>query len=114
MVVVVIDAQMDFISCLFPAEIGEEHLQRGILMCSEMLQVAAVLEPGLSVLRGCLLLNLHGVLLERARRRRDPVSTEGGSTGSTPRARDLRSWCIAGGNAIFGWNPTSYSRIVVR
>lgn len=43
-------------------------LERGIRLTGELLEVAAVLEPGLSVLRGSLLLRRLGLLLERARR----------------------------------------------
>lgn len=44
-------------------------------MGGEMLDVAGVLEPGLSVLRGCLLLRLLGLLLDRARRTQGRAGT---------------------------------------
>ncbi|KAK3915365.1 SET domain-containing protein SmydA-8, isoform A, partial [Frankliniella fusca] len=48
--------------------VSDARLQRAVAMCVDLLEVVGVLEPGLSVLRGCLLLRLLGLLLERARR----------------------------------------------
>ena len=47
---------------------SDDRLERAAAMCVDMLEVVSVLEPGLSVLRGSLLLRLLGLLLERARR----------------------------------------------
>ncbi|XP_034230116.1 uncharacterized protein LOC117638970 [Thrips palmi] len=61
--------------CTPQLSLSDDQLERAIAMSEEMLGVAAVLEPGLSVLRGSLLLRLLGLLLERARRAPATTST---------------------------------------
>ncbi|XP_052129989.1 uncharacterized protein LOC113203826 [Frankliniella occidentalis] len=54
--------------CTPALAVSDDRLERATAMCVDMLEVVSVLEPGLSVLRGSLLLRLLGLLLERARR----------------------------------------------
>ena len=49
-------------------ELSDELLERKIQLSEELLRVADILEPGLSRFRGCLLFELHEVLVIQAKR----------------------------------------------
>lgn len=51
-----------------PTEIGDTDLSRKISLCNELLQVAKVLEPGGSVFRGKLLVDLQEALFVQTER----------------------------------------------
>ncbi|KAJ1521974.1 hypothetical protein ONE63_002303 [Megalurothrips usitatus] len=69
--------------CTPPPDVDDASLARGVAMCEELLAAVAVLDPGLSALRGSLLLRLHGLVLERARRA--ATSTASGEDVQTAR-----------------------------
>lgn len=63
------DARIHFQSKLFlPTEIGDTDLSRKISLCNELLKVAQVLEPGESVFRGKLLVDLQEALFVQTER----------------------------------------------
>lgn len=49
-------------------ELPDELLERKIKLSEELLHVADILEPGMSRFRGCLLFELHEVLVIQAKR----------------------------------------------
>lgn len=56
-----------FLSIL-PTEIGDTDLSRKISLCNELLQVAQVVEPGESIFRGKLLVDLQEALCVQTER----------------------------------------------
>lgn len=48
-------------------ELGETDLERKISLCMELLEIAEVLEPGMSLFRGKLLLDLLPALMGQTR-----------------------------------------------
>lgn len=57
------------ISFFFVAEISDDDLERKIELCQELLDVADILEPGLSKFRGLLLYDLQEAMVVQAKRR---------------------------------------------
>lgn len=53
------------------AEIGDTDLSRKISLCEELLEIAAILEPGQSIFRGKLLVELQEALAVQLNRRLD-------------------------------------------
>lgn len=51
-----------------PAEIGDTDLSRKIFLCRELLEVAKILEPGQSIFRGKLLVDLQEALFVQTER----------------------------------------------